>query len=399
MLEFKIALRYITSSNKEKFISIAALLAFLGITLGVAILIIVLSVMNGYREEIQNKLLNVKSHIVLSTSRDKVESILSKVNGFEEVKYIAPRISGFGMLVHGSKSTGIAYSGMFEKNVREKLSLSKRKHTEENWIFLGKTLASTLRVKAGDKVKMIVPEIRNTVLGAIPKSKTMTVIDIFDAGIYEYNSGMAFIPVEIASNFNKNEDISEIEINLHELDKVAKFEWKLIKLMPGIRIVNWMENNSSIVSAVEIEKTVMTIILSFIIFIAAFNIISSLTMLVHEKAKDIAILRTIGMRKISVLGIFFLSGMSIGCIGTLIGIIVGMIISYNIVVIQQFLESILGVNLFDPVIYFLTTLPSKVICSDVLFVGLISIILSCLATIYPAYKATSISPTDILRNI
>ena len=259
-----------------------------------------------------------------------------------------------------------------------------------------------LDVGLNDSVKIISPEINTTIIGAIPKMKTYKVVGLFQSGLYEYDSNVAFLPLKMGQiQFNQRNMVSSIEIELKNNNVINQTIYDINEILQSLNInysiIDWKNANSSLISALEIERNVMFLILFLIILIASFNIISSLIMLVMDKNKQIALLKTIGVSSNSILRIFFICGSFIGCVGTIFGVILGVIFAYNIETIRQFLENIFHKNLFDPSVYFLTQMPSEIKFQDILMVVIISLLLSFLATIYPALKASKTDPIEVLK--
>jgi len=272
-------------------------------------------------------------------------------------------------------------------------------YEEDAGVLIGITLARELRVGIGDNIKVMVPKVNPTILGSIPRMKTFKVLGIFDVGMYEYNAGTIFMPITIAQKlFQYGDAVSDIEVILSKGTDIDIVKAAIAENSDhSLNITDWALTNQNLITVLKVERNVMFLILTLIIIVAAFNIISSLIMLVKEKTKNIAILRTIGMTRCSVIKIFMLCGSMVGTVGTLSGGILGVAFSLNIERIRVFLESLLGMTLFDPVIYFLTQLPAVLEPVSVLQIMSMSLILSFLATIYPAWKASTLMPAEVLR--
>lgn len=413
--EFFIAFRYLKSKRKEKFISITALFSFIGIMLGVAVLIVVMSVLNGFRSELIDKILGVNSHITIYPKNESklfYNKIINGLNTLDNIQTIMPVIENQVMLANNEKALGGLIKSIklndfkSKSNIFENLDFLDRKEFENfdnsTGIVLGKYLAESLDVYLSDDVKVISPEINTTIIGAIPRSKTYKVIGIFQSGLYDYDNNVAFIPLKMGQiQFNQKNMASSIEINLKDNNLINTTIFDINKILNDLNIqyslIDWKNANSSLISALEIERNVMFLILFLIIVIASFNIISSLIMLVMDKNKQIALLKTIGVSSNSILKIFFICGSFIGFIGTFLGVGLGVVFAKNIENIRQFLEKIFHRNLFDPTIYFLTKLPSEIKYSDICFIVIISLLLSFLATIYPALKASKTDPVEVLK--
>ena len=381
-----------------------------GITLGVATLIIVMSVMNGYEKELLGKILGFKGHLTVTTrdlqlkNYNEIEKII--VDNIPGVISIEPTIEMQALAMSDSSTTGVIVKGIDYDKMLEKINLSGGIIIGEdscNGLFLGNLLDQNL--KHDGKVKLIIPQFNETMVGDIPRMKTYKVCGTFDIGMHEYNAGVIFMNLNDAQLlFKMNDYVSGVEITLKNLGGVEVTKKRIIQLLrdntfdnKNLVIVDWKEANKTIMDVLQVEKTVMFFILSLIILIAAFNIISSLMLLVHDKMKEIAILRTIGMTKASIMKIFIMSGSLVGIIGTILGTTLGILFSVNIEKIRSFLEGIAGIKLFDPVIYFLTTLPSEVRYEQVVSIVCISLGLSFVATIYPAWRVSKTSPSEVLK--
>lgn len=407
--EIKIALRYLKSKRKEGFISVISAFSFIGIALGVATLIIVMAVMNGYEVELIKRILGINGHISVSSPYGKIEKYQELISGIEKipgVKFVAPQVIGQAMATNKENASGVLVRGMEGEDLKKKpimdsaiKSGSLNNYIEGNGIIIGTTLAQNLRAGVGSEVKLIAPSSDAIIIGTIPRMKTFKVVGIFDVGMYEYNSSTVFMQLSSAQKFFRYyESISDIEIIAEKLSQVEiiKSEIAAIQKEP-LTIIDWSITHQNWINALKVERNVMFLILTLIIIVAAFNIISSLIMLVKEKTRSIAILRTVGMTKSSIIKIFILSGSVIGFVGTFLGAVIGVAFSLNIERIKLFLESMTGLTLFDPVIYYLTQLPVDLEARNVVSVLLISLGLSFLATVYPAWKASKLMPAEALR--
>jgi len=404
-----IAFRYLRSRRREGFISVIAGFSFIGIALGVATLIVVMAVMNGFRAEITDKILGVSGHIYISSYEREIpdfDELTGGLKQIEGVKSLAPIIDGQAMVTTKYTTTGAVVKGIRLLDVKEKPLIADNikdgdieDFALENRIILGSKLANRLGVFVGEKVTLISPKGRATALGTMPKLKSYYVAAIFEAGMYEYDNNIILMPLESAQLFFSFPDsVNSIEIMTDNPQHSELIVRKIESVLEGLFIVSdWKTSNATLFNALKVERTVMFLILTLIVFIAAFNIISSLIMLVNDKSNDIAILRTIGATRGMILRIFFLCGASIGVVGTLLGFILGISFAANIESIRSRLESITGNKLFDPVIYFLSELPSDIQASDVAWSVGMGILFSFLATIYPAYKAARQDPAEALR--
>lgn len=410
-LEFLIAHRYLRSKRKEGFISVTAIFSFVGIMIGVATLIIVMSVMNGFRHELVNRILGINAHLTVYSRAQSIENydeIASKVRKVAGVKYINPIVEAQAMLSSSSKAAGGLIKGIRLEDLQNKSLISQNiragdiaKLQERNNVIIGSAVAQNMHLRIGDALKIISAETNDSLLGAIPRVKSYKVAGVFESGMYEYDSSTVFMNFDMAQiHFKYPQKASAIEIFVDDatkLDEVKSQVFSVLADYPSLYFVDWQQSNASFIDALKVERTVMFLILTLIILVAAFNIISSMIMLVKDKNKNIALLRTMGMERGAILRIFLICGSSIGFVGTMFGFIIGVLFSANINAIKRGLESLTGADLFNPAIYFLSTLPSKVFVSDVVLIVGMSLVISFLATLYPAYKASKADPAEILR--
>jgi len=410
-LEFLIAFRYLKSKRKEGFISVIAIFSFVGIMIGVATLIVVMSVMNGFRHELVSRMLGINSHLTLYSKAGGIENyedIILKLKKIDGIKYLNPIIESQAMISTGSKNNGGLVRGINANDLEFKKLISENiidgdlnKINEKDYVAIGSSLAQSLNLRSEDKFKIISAETNNTIIGAIPRIKTYKVGAVFSSGLYEYDSTTIFMNFEMAQiHFRQRNSATAIEIFLNDVNNIERIKKSIFTEVladENIYISDWQSSNSSFIEALKVERTVMFFILTLIILVAVFNIISSMIMLVNDKNKNIALLRTIGMTKYGILRIFLICGSSIGIFGTFLGLVIGISFANNINNIKIWLESFTNTDLFNPAIYFLSTLPSKIFISDVVLISAMTLILSFLATLYPAYKASKSNPSDILR--
>jgi lipoprotein-releasing system permease protein len=404
-----IALRYFRAKKNEKFVSIISGISFIGITIGVAALIVVMSVMNGFHIELTKNIIGLNGDISITsigkTIADK-EKIIAATTKQDFVKKLSPIVSGqalalgtktnSGVLIKGVELVDLKHKGEILTNVFEG---SFEDYEGTNAVAVGFELAHNLGISVGSKLKLISPNVISTAFGTMPRSKDFTVVAIFSSGMYDYDSATMLMPIGAAQKFlSLGNEINLIEINVKDPES-AKIDAQLLQkeLGSGVRVSSWMDNNQQFLKALAVERTAMFTILSLIIIVAAFNIVSSLFMIVKDKTKDIAILKTMGASVRQIMFIFIINGLLIGFIGTFLGVSFGLAISYNIENIRLFLERISGTKIFDSAIYFLYSLPSVVRISDVIIVGSLSLILSLLATIYPSFKAAKLNPVEAMR--
>ncbi|MFM6972147.1 MAG: lipoprotein-releasing ABC transporter permease subunit [Alphaproteobacteria bacterium] len=410
-LEFLIAFRYLKSKRKEGFISVIAIFSFVGIMIGVATLIVVMSVMNGFRHELVSRMLGINSHLTLYSKAGGIENyedIILKLKKIDGIKYLNPIIESQAMISTGLKNNGGLVRGINANDLEYKKLISENiidgdlyKINQKDYVAIGSSLAQSLNLRSEDKFKIISAETNNTIIGAIPRIKTYKVGAVFSSGLYEYDSTTVFMNFEMAQiHFRQRNSANAIEIFLNDINNIERIKKSIfteVLANENIYLSDWQSSNSGFIEALKVERTVMFFILTLIILVAVFNIISSMIMLVNDKNKNIALLRTIGMTKYGILRIFLICGSSIGILGTFLGLVIGISFANNINNIKIWLESFTNTDLFNPAIYFLSTLPSKIFISDIALISAMTLALSFLATLYPAYKASKSNPSDILR--
>ena len=413
--ELWIAYRYLRARRVDGFISIVSWFSLIGISLGVATLIIVMSVMNGFREELLSRIIGLNGHATFyvnnnseSINADNIEKILL---GFDEVFDVVSLVESTVMISNKKQSRGVVVRGLSINDLKENALLEKSISVEvltnfndESTIILGKRLANSLQLKSGDNVTIISSSGLSTPFGDAPMAKNFIVAGTFDLGMYEYDSSVIFMKINNLRDFlgYNNNYIDNIELFYKSPENSDLITYNIKDILNSIEtgniIIPWTQRHAQLFSALEVERNVMFIILTLIILVAAFNIISSMIMLVKDKESSISILRTMGISENSILKIFIIVGASIGIIGTVIGFTIGLLFSLNIQKIQQLLEGITGTNLFAAEIYFLSKLPAKIDFTEVALVVLFALILSLLATLYPAWRASRIDPIKVLRN-
>lgn len=406
---FIVAVRYLRAKKNEKFVSLISGFSLLGVTIGVAALIVVMSVMKGFHREFIKNIIGLNGDISISsleksiTNYDDIEIKLQEQNFITQIVpsvvgqalALGPRVNN-GVLVKGLRKDDLKYRGEILKNI---ISGKFDDFSGKNVAAIGSELAYNLGVSVGSKVKLISPNTISTAFGSMPRSKEFEIIAIFSSGMYDYDSATILMPLEAAQNFlSFGDNINLIELSIKDSEQIDFYTKETQKLLdPNLRASNWQKSNMQFLNALAIEQVAMFTILSLIIVVAAFNIISSLFMLVKDKTKDIAILKTIGASQKQIMLIFVLNGMFIGLIGTISGIILGASFALNIDRIRGYLEKLTGAKIFDAVIYFLYTLPSDVRVTDICAIGGVTLILCLLATIYPSYKAAKLNPVEALR--
>ena len=405
----KIGFRYLKSRKKTGFVSVIAGFSFLGIMLGVATLIIVMSVMNGFRAELMGRILGFNGHLSVQPSWGPTltlnEKLLDDLRGVYNVESVAPLLEGQVMVSTNLHSQGALLRGMYAKDFKDRSLLSEKfKGNLEEFengegIIVGYRLASKMGVRLGDKINLISPNGNVTAFGTMPRTKAYTVVGTFDSGMYEYDANMLFMPLEMAQKFLMQEGkISQIDLFVGDINQVPFIMQDVMKVLPlDVSVVDWRHSNAAFFNAVEVERNVMFLILTLIIVVAAFNIISGLIMLVKDKTRDIAILRTMGASRRGIMAVFLIDGCFVGVVGSLLGLALGLAISLNIESIRQWLGSLAGRDLFSAEIYFLSQLPSKTYASDVILVISLALGLSFLATLYPSWRASKTDPVEALR--
>ncbi|WP_375461833.1 lipoprotein-releasing ABC transporter permease subunit [uncultured Enterovirga sp.] len=407
--EWMLAGRYLRTRRREGFVSVIALFSFLGIMLGVATLIIVLSVMNGFRRELLDKIVGINGHIFVSaierplTDYAEVADRLSKVYGIrraiplvEGQAFASSQNGGSGVLVRGVRGEDIGRISAIADNLKQGTIEGFEK---SGGVAVGRRVAEGLGLQAGDTITLISPRGAQTPFGMTPRIKSYPITAIFEIGMSEFDATFVYMPMaEAQSFFNKDGDVTVIEIFLDDADKVDDARSALEQAAERpIVMSDWRQRNRTFFSALEVERNVMFLILTLIVLVAALNIVSGLIMLVKDKSSDIAILRTMGATRGAIMRIFLVTGASIGVVGTLAGFALGLAFSLNVESIRQLLARITGANLFPAELYFLSRLPAEVNGSEVATVVTLAMVLSLLATLYPSWKAARLDPVQALR--
>jgi lipoprotein-releasing system permease protein len=404
-----VALRYFGAKKHERFVSIISGISLVGITIGVAALIIVMSVMNGFHAELTGNIIGLNGDITITPMTKTIQDynqVLNKLSKHSYIKKVTPVVIGQALALAANSNSGVLIKGINLRDLKNKGEIlgnvvdgSFTDYDDNNIVAVGSELARNLGLYAGSKIKMISPNLISTAFGSMPRSKDFIVIAIFNSGLYEYDMGTMLMPVSAAQKFLATSGgINLIELNIDDAETATSRARELQnELGFSVKVTSWKELNKQFLTALEVERVAMFTILSLIMVVAAFNIVSSLFMMVKDKTKDIAILRTIGASKKQIMTIFILNGMITGLIGTFIGLMLGLVISFNIENIRKFLENFSGIKIFDPAIYFLYSLPSVVKLPDVIMVSSLAIILCFLATLYPSYKAAKLNPVEAMR--
>lgn len=409
-VERLLAFRYLRARREEGFISVIAWFSFAGITLGVATLIIVMSVMNGFRTELINRILGLNGHIgVFSATSEPLTDynrVALKLAEIPNVIAATPQVQGQVMASSARAQTGAVVRGVSWSDLaaRKPLwdSLSQQAiaaFRDDKHILIGETMAFRLGLKIGDKMTLLSASGRTTAFGSIPSKRTFTIGGLFKVGMHEYDNSFIFMPLsEAQSFFHLPDAVSGIEVYSDAPLKIELLRRAIaINLGGEYRQFDWQERNKSFLNALNVERNVMFIILTLIILVAAFNIVSSMIMLVRSKNADIAVLRSMGASSGMVMRVFLITGASIGVIGTFVGTILGLLFCWQIDAIKRFIEGLSGAELFSAEIYYLSKLPAIIDPSEVLTVVVMAFVLSLVASLYPAWRASHIAPAEVLR--
>ncbi|MFM8799901.1 MAG: lipoprotein-releasing ABC transporter permease subunit [Tagaea sp.] len=409
VFERMVAMRYLRARRQEGFISVIAWFSLTGIALGVATLIIVMAVMNGFRAELLGRILGLNGHMTIYGANGPLAdwaNVTDRLRALPDVIDASPLVEGqamalangvaSGALVRALRPEDMARRSLIAGNVRRGALAD---FAGDDAAAIGVRMASRMGLSPGDRITLISPQGNVTAFGTMPRLRAFRVVAIYETGMFEYDNAFVFLPMEAGQTFFRTgEDASGVEVFVRDPQRIWQTRQSVVAAAgQGVRVLDWQQANSSFFNAVQVERNVMFLILTLIILVAAFNIVSSLIMLVKDKSRDIAILRTMGASRGAVLRIFFMAGASVGVLGTLAGLGLGVLFNANIEHVRQFLQWVTGTQLFSPEVYFLATMPSKTDPREVVEVVIMALALSFLATIYPAWRAARLDPVEALR--
>src|SRR5215510_3130315 len=407
--EWMLSLRYLRARRKEGFISVIAGFSFLGIMLGVATLIIVMAVMNGFRKELLNKILGLNGHLLvqpLETPLTDWEAVADRIAQVPGVTLAAPLVEGQALASSPFSAAGVLVRGVRARDLMKLPSIannikqgSLEGFDEGQGVAIGRRLADQLSIRAGDNITLVAPRGAVTPMGTTPRIKVYKVAAVFEIGMSEYDAAFVFMPLaEAQLYFNRAGDVTAIEIYTRNPDRIDNYRRLVTDAAKRpIFMVDWRQRNATFFSALQVERNVMFLILTLIVLVAALNIISGLIMLVKDKGHDIAILRTMGATRAAVMRIFFITGASIGIVGTLAGLLLGVLVCANIERLREFIGWLTDTELFAPELYYLTQLPAEMDTGETASVVIMALVLSILATLYPSWRASRLDPVEALR--
>ena len=404
-LEKEITFRFLRAKKKDGFLNIISVFSFIGISLGVAVLIIVMSVMNGFRSELINKIVGFNAHVTIKPYETKIDTSKIKnknLNSISENSIFSN--SGEAIIINNDNSKGIVLRGYLYKDfpkleiIQNNTFVGDKYNLVQNNISIGKELSFTLDVKIGDSITLMSSSGVETLIGNLPKQKTFIVSSLFESGLLDFDNNIAFINLKTLEEFvDLKEDNRYLEVFLKNPQNIENQKNIIQKIFPNKFVYTWSDINRSLFSALKVERNVMFIILSLIIIVAAFNIISGLTILVKNKTREIAILKSIGVLNKSIIKVFFLIGMIIGTSATIFGIILGVTFSMYVENLRQFLSSVFNISLFPEEIYFLSKMPSEINPYSIIIISLCSILITIIVSIFPAIKAANLDPIKSLK--
>jgi lipoprotein-releasing system permease protein len=407
--EWMLSLRYLRARRKEGFISVVAGFSFLGIMLGVATLIIVMAVMNGFRKELLDKILGLNGHLLvqpLESPLTDYQAVAERISKVEGIRLAVPIVEGqalasspfnaAGVLVRGIRGSDLAGLTSIAKNIKQG---TLEGFDQGQGVVIGRRLADQLTLRAGDSITLVAPRGAVTPMGTTPRIKVYKVAAVFEIGMSEYDAAFVFMPLaEAQAYFNRSDDVTAIEVYTNAPEQIARFRQLVSEAANRpIFMIDWRQRNATFFSALQVERNVMFLILTLIVLVAAFNIASSLIMLVKDKGRDIGILRTMGATQGAVMRVFLITGAAIGVVGDFVGFLVGLVVCLNIESIRQFMSWLTNTELFSPELYFLSRLPADLDVGETTAVVVMALALSLLATLYPSWRAARLDPVEALR--
>jgi lipoprotein-releasing system permease protein len=407
--EWMLSLRYLRARRKEGFISVIAGFSFLGIMLGVATLIIVMAVMNGFRHELLDKILGLNGHLLIQPLEKPLtdwEQVSARIAQAPGIRLAAPIVEGQALASSPFNAGGVLIRGIRLADLEKLPSVAKNikqgtlaGFDEGQGVAIGRRLADQLSLRAGDNITLVAPRGAVTPMGTTPRIKVYKIAAVFEIGMSEYDSAFVFMPLkEAQAYFNRAGDVTAIEVYTDNPDRVDAYR-KAVQdaAQRPIFMIDWRQRNATFFNALQVERNVMFLILTLIVLVAALNIVSGLIMLVKDKGQDIAILRTMGATQGAIMRVFLITGASIGVVGTLVGFLLGVVICLNIESIRQFLSWLTNTELFSPELYFLSRLPADMDTGETAAVVVMALTLSLLATLYPSWRAARLDPVEALR--
>src|SRR5262245_37801840 len=407
--EWMLSLRYLRARRKEGFISVIAGFSFLGIMLGVATLIIVMAVMNGFRKELLDKILGLNGHLLVQPLESPLtdwKEVAERINQVKGIRLAAPVVDGQALASSPFNAAGVFVRGIRSEDLINLTSVAKnvKQGTLEGFddsqgLAIGRRLADQLSLHAGDMLTLVAPKGAVTPMGTTPRIKSYRILAVFEIGMSEYDSTFVFMPLpEAQAYFNRAGDVTAIEVYVDKPDEID-YQRRLITEAAGrpIVLIDWRQRNATFFNALQVERNVMFLILTIIVIVAAFNIASGLIMLVKDKGRDIGILRTMGVTQGAIMRVFMVTGASVGVVGTIVGFLLALLVCLNIESIRRFLSWMTNTELFSPELYFFSKLPADLDAGETTAVVVMALALSLLATLYPAWRAARLDPVEALR--
>ena len=407
--EWMLSLRYLRARRKEGFISVIAGFSFLGIMLGVATLIIVMAVMNGFRKELLDKILGLNGHLLIQPLEKPLsdwEEVAARVSGAQGVRLAAPIVEGQALASSPFNAGGVLVRGMRLADLQKLPSIARniKQGSLEGFddsqnVVIGRRLADQLSIRSGDNITLVAPRGAVTPMGTTPRIKVYKIGAVFEIGMSEYDSSVVFMPLkEAQAYFNRAGDVTAIEVYTDDADRMDRYR-RIVSdaAQRPIFMIDWRQRNATFFNALQVERNVMFLILTLIVLVAALNIVSGLIMLVKDKGQDIAILRTMGATQGSIMRVFLITGASIGVVGTIMGFLLGVVVCLNVESIRQFLSWMTNTELFSPELYFLSKLPADMDSGETTAVVVMALALSLIATLYPSWRAARLDPVEALR--